>query len=291
MRHGSAAPAQARLDSPPVSHAPAATTAPWRARLHEIVFEADTKAGRAFDVCLVVAILAAVACAMLETVRDLSPGAHEALYAAEWVFTALFSLEYVVRMLCVGRPLRYATSFFGLVDLCAILPTYLSLLLPGSQSLLVIRSLRLLRIFRVLKLARYLSEARALRLALRASRAKITVFLATVLAVVAIVGAGMYLIEGPENGFTSIPMAMYWAIVTMTTVGYGDISPHTPLGQLLAALLMVIGYGMIIVPTGIVSAEMAQRALRPVSTQACPSCSREGHDADARHCKWCGAAL
>lgn len=265
--------------------------AAWRARLHEIVFEAETPAGRAFDVSLVIAILAAVACATLETVKGLPPAARTALFAAEWVFTALFSVEYVVRLLCVDRPLRYAVSFFGLVDLCAILPSYLSLVLPGAQSLLVIRSLRLLRIFRVLKLARYLSEARSLRLALLASRAKVTVFFASVLVVVSIVGAAMYLIEGPENGFTSIPMAMYWAVVTMTTVGYGDISPHTPLGQLLAALLMVTGYSMIIVPTGIVSAEMAQRAYRTVSTQACPACSREGHDVDASHCKWCGAGL
>lgn len=267
------------------------TRAPWRTRLHEIVFEAETPAGRAFDVGLVVAILAAVACATLESVRGLSPAARSALFAAEWLFTVLFTLEYLVRLLCVDRPLRYATSFFGLVDLGAILPTYLSLVLPGTQSLLVIRALRLLRIFRVLKLARYLSEARALRAALISSRAKVTVFLSSVFVVVSIVGATMYLVEGPENGFTSIPMAMYWAIVTMTTVGYGDISPRTPFGQLLAALLMVIGYSMIIVPTGIVSAEMAQRAQRPVSTQACPSCSREGHDADAKHCKWCGAAL
>jgi voltage-gated potassium channel len=274
-----------------VADAPATIPAAWRTRLHEIVFEAETPAGRAFDLGLVTAILAAVACAMLETVQGLPSSAHTALVAAEWVFTALFSVEYLVRLLCVVRPLRYATSFFGLVDLCAILPTYLSLLMPGAQSLLVIRALRLLRIFRVLKLGRYLSEATALRVALLASRAKITVFFASVLVIVSIVGAAMYLVEGPENGFTSIPIAMYWAIVTMTTVGYGDISPHTPLGRLLAALLMVIGYSMLIVPTGIVSAEMAQRAIRPVSTQACPSCSREGHDADASHCKWCGAHL
>ncbi len=268
-----------------------AALAPWRERLHEIVFEADTPAGRAFDVGLILAILAAVACAMLETVQGLSPEARRALVAAEWGFTVLFTIEYTVRLICVRSPLRYASSFFGLVDLCAILPNYLSLLVPGAQSLLVIRGLRILRIFRVLKLARYLSEARALRTALLASRAKVTVFLASVLCIVSIVGAAMYLIEGPENGFSSIPMAMYWAIVTMTTVGYGDISPRTSVGQLLAALLMVVGYGMIIVPTGIVSAEMAQRAQRPVSTQACPTCSREGHDADAKHCKWCGSAL
>ena len=274
-----------------MSDAPVATAAAWRTRLHEIVFEADTPAGRAFDLGLAIAILLAVACAMLETVPGLSPLAHRALFVAEWVFTGLFTVEYAVRLLCVQRPLRYATCFFGIVDLCAILPSYLSLLVPGAQSLLVIRSLRLLRIFRILKLSRYLSEANALRLALLASRAKITVFLATVFTVVSILGAAMYLVEGPANGFTSIPVSMYWAIVTMTTVGYGDISPRTPLGQLLAALLMVLGYALIIVPTGIVSAEMAQRFYRPVSTQACPSCARQGHDVDAHHCKWCGAPL
>jgi voltage-gated potassium channel len=255
------------------------------------VFEADTPAGRAFDVALVAAILAAVVCVVLESVRDLSEGARTALWVAEWIFTALFTIEYVLRLVCVGQPLRYALSFFGLVDLLAVLPTYLSLVWPGAQSLLVIRALRLLRVFRVLKLGRYLSEARALRQALLQSRAKITVFLATILVSITIVGAAMYLIEGPENGFTSIPIAMYWAVVTMTTVGYGDISPRTPLGQLLASALMVLGYALIIVPTGIVSAEMVQQSRRPITTQVCPECSREGHDFDARHCKWCGARL
>jgi voltage-gated potassium channel len=268
-----------------------APRAAWRQRLHTIVFEADTPAGRAFDVVLVVAILAAVLCVMFETVRGLSPAVHRWLWYAEWAFTILFTIEYGARLVSVGRPLRYATSFFGLVDLLAILPTYLSLLFPGSQTLLVIRALRLLRIFRVLKLGRYLSEAAALRGALVQSRAKITVFLATVLVAVAILGTAVYLVEGPAHGFTSIPISMYWAIVTMTTVGYGDISPKTPLGQLLASLLMVLGYSLIIVPTGIVSAELSSRAQRPVSTQACPECSREGHDADARHCKFCGARL
>lgn len=265
---------------------------PWRARLHEIVFEADTPEGRAFDIVLVVLILAAVVTAMLESVQTLPAGLRDALRLAEWGFTALFTVEYGLRLVSVQRPLRYATSFFGVVDLLAVLPTYLSLLFPGSQSLLVIRSLRLLRIFRVLKLTRFLSEAQALRRALLQSRPKITVFLTTVLVAVSIVGAAMYLVEGPENGFTSVPMAMYWAVVTMTTVGYGDISPGTAVGKLLASILMILGYSLIIVPTGIVSAEMAQQAARaPISTQACPACSREGHDADARHCKWCGATL
>jgi len=268
-----------------------APRAAWRERLHTIVFEADTPAGRAFDVALVISILAAVLCVMLETVQGLSPAAHDWLFHAEWAFTILFTIEYAARIVSVGRPLRYATSFFGLVDLLAILPTYLSVLFPGSQTLLVIRALRLLRIFRILKLGRYLSEAAALRGALAESRAKIIVFLATVLVTVAILGTAVYLVEGPAHGFTSIPISMYWAIVTMTTVGYGDISPKTPLGQVLASLLMVLGYSLIIVPTGIVSAELSTRYARPISTQACPECSREGHDSDARHCKFCGARL
>jgi voltage-gated potassium channel len=265
--------------------------APWQERLHQIVFEADTPAGRAFDLTLVVVIIAATVTAMLETVPSLTARTHQMLVAAEWIFTAIFTVEYFVRLLCVGRPLRYAVSFYGLVDLLAVLPTYLSLLFPGSQSLLVIRALRLLRIFRVMKLTRYLVEARALGTAMIESRPKIVVFLTTVVVTVTIVGATMYLVEGPENGFTSIPTSMYWAIVTMTTVGYGDISPKTALGQVLASCLMVLGYALIIVPTGIVSAEVAHQMARSISTQACPQCSREGHDADARNCKWCGARL
>jgi voltage-gated potassium channel len=265
--------------------------AAWRQRLHTVVFEADTPAGRAFDVALVVLILAAVLCVMLETVQGISPEARRWLWRAEWGFTVLFTIEYAARLVSVGRPLRYATSFFGVVDLLAVVPTYLSLLFPGSQTLLVIRALRLLRIFRVLKLGRYLSEAAALRGALVDSRAKIIVFLTTVLIVVAILGTSVYLVEGPTHGFTSIPISMYWAIVTMTTVGYGDISPQTPFGQMLASLLMILGYSLIIVPTGIVSAELSARYRGAISTQACPECSREGHDVDARHCKFCGARL
>lgn len=264
---------------------------PWRRRIHTVVYEADTPAGRAFDLGLVIAILAALLCVALETVQGLPPTVRRWLWRAEWGFTVLFTIEYALRLASVSRPLRYATSFLGLVDLLAILPTWLSLLLPGAQALLSIRALRLLRVFRILKLTRYLSEAAALQAALWASRIKIIVFLSTVLVSVAIVGAVMYLIEGSEHGFTSMPTAMYWAVVTMTTVGYGDISPRTPLGQLVASLLMILGYSLIIVPTGIVSAELAARYARPVSTQACPQCSRDGHDADARHCKFCGAAL
>ena len=261
-----------------------------RGRLHEVIFEADTPAGKAFDVSLLALILLSVLAVMLDSVSWVSEAYGDRLRVVEWVFTIAFSIEYLLRLYSVRRPLRYAFSFFGLVDLVAIIPTYLSLFVAGTQSLLVIRALRLLRVFRVLKLAQYLGEADEFLRALRASRAKITVFLGTVLTVVLIMGALMYLIEGEESGFTSIPTSMYWAIVTMTTVGYGDITPTTVFGQMLSALLMILGYGIIAVPTGIVSAELV-RVPKAVSTQACPSCSAEGHDHDATHCKFCGHKL
>jgi voltage-gated potassium channel len=211
--------------------------------------------------------------------------------AGEWFFTILFTIEYLLRLVSVGRPLAYATSFFGVVDLLAILPTYLSILIPGAQYLLVIRILRVLRIFRILKLVQYLGEARMLTQALRASRRKITVFLFVVLTLVTIFGSLIYLIEDPKDGFTSIPKSIYWSIVTLTTVGYGDMSPQTGLGQLLSALIMIIGYGIIAVPTGIVTVELAQAFKRQISTQACPECSAEGHDIDAKFCKYCGSGL
>jgi len=231
---------------------------------------------------------------MLETVSEIQISYGKIFYGLEWFFTILFTIEYLFRLGCVLRPLKYATSFFGIVDLLAIVPTYLSLIIAGTQSLLVIRVLRLLRIFRVFKLARFLVEAQLLVEALKASRHKITVFLLTVLSVVIITGAFMYLIEGPENGFTSIPRSVYWAIVTMTTVGYGDIAPQTFLGQTLAAMVMILGYGIIAVPTGIFSAHLIKLygdKDKPVSTQACQACSAEGHDVDASYCKCCGSKL
>jgi len=265
--------------------------APWRERLHEIIFEADTRAGKAFDVLLLLAIVLSVATVVLESVQVYRE-AHGALFrGVEWFFTLLFTLEYAVRIACVRRPARYVFSFFGVVDLLAILPTYLLLLGADAAPLLVVRVFRLLRVFRIFKLGRFLAEAGALLHALRESRQKITVFLTTVLVIVVVAGAVMHLVEGADNGFTSIPQSMYWAVVTMTTVGYGDIAPQTELGKLIAALIMVVGYSLIIVPTGILSAELAQADVRPVSTQACPTCSLEGHDPDARHCKHCGAAL
>jgi voltage-gated potassium channel len=212
------------------------------------------------------------------------------LRTVEWTFTGLFTIEYALRLVSVTRPGRYAFSFFGLVDLLAILPTYLALAVPAAQSLMVIRAIRLLRVFRILKLARFLEDADLLIRALTASRRKITLFLGGLVTLALIMGTLMYLIEGEEHGFTSIPRSMYWAVVTMTTVGYGDIVPQTTLGRILAAAVMILGYSIIAVPTGIVSVELA-RVSRPVSTQACPACGRQGHDVDARHCKHCGAAL
>jgi voltage-gated potassium channel len=263
----------------------------WRMKLHEVIFEADTPAGKWFDVLLILAILASVVMVMLDSVGSIQNAYGPILLAGEWFFTILFTIEYVLRLLSVGRPLAYATSFYGIVDLLAILPTYLSILIPGAQYLLVIRILRVLRIFRILKLVQYLGEARMLTQALRASRRKITVFLIVVLTLVTIFGSLIYLVEDPKDGFTSIPKSIYWSIVTLTTVGYGDISPQTGLGQLLSALIMIIGYGIIAVPTGIVTVELAQAFKRQISTQACPECSAEGHDIDAKHCKYCGSRL
>jgi len=263
----------------------------WRKVAHEVIFEAETPAGRAFDVGLFIAIVASVMVVMLESVASIRRDYEGLLRVVEWTFTVVFTIEYLFRLASVARPLRYATSFFGLVDLLSIAPSYASLILPGAQALLVIRALRLLRVFRVLKLGHFLDEASQLRSALRASGRKIVVFLGAVVTIVIIMGAVMYFIEGAERGFTSIPVSIYWAIVTMTTVGYGDIAPQTWIGQTLAAMLMIAGYGIIAVPTGIVSVELAQAKGRLVSTEACPSCGAEGHDPDARHCKYCGAAL
>jgi len=264
----------------------------WRHRLHEIVFEADTPAGKAFDIALLAAIVLSVVIVMLESVAGIQARYGAQLVALEWFFTVLFTLEYIVRLLSVGRPSHYAVSFFGVVDLLSILPTYLSVIFPGWQSLLIIRVFRLLRIFRVLKLGHYLSAAQVLEEALRGSRLKITVFLAAVASISVVMGALMYLIEGPSAGFTSIPRGVYWAIVTMTTVGYGNIAPITPLGQLAASCLMILGYAIIAVPTGIVSAELVHKMQDgTVSTQACLQCAGEGHATDAQHCKYCGANL
>lgn len=261
-----------------------------RARLHEIIFEADTPEGRLFDLVLLLAIGASVLVVMLESVAEVRARVGPTLRALEWGFTVLFTIEYGLRLATVREPLRYARSLFGIIDLLAVLPTYVSLVLPGAQTFLVLRLLRLLRIFRVLKLAEYLRESRVLGQALRASRRKIFVFLLTVVTIVVIVGTLMYVIEGEEHGFTNIPISIYWAVVTLTTVGYGDVAPVTPVGRMLSILLMLTGYGIIAVPTGIVTVELT-RATRPVSTQACPNCGADGHESDAIFCRRCGTKL
>ena len=264
----------------------------WRARGHVIIYESDTPAGKAFDVALIAAILLSLVVVMLESVASIAEQHGTLLRALEWFFTVLFTVEYVLRLLCVGSPRSYARSFYGLVDLFSILPTYASLFLPGARFLVVLRGFRVLRIFRVLKLVHYVTEMETLLRALRASKRKVLVFVYGVVTTTAIIGSLMYLIEGAENGFTSIPRSIYWAIVTLTTVGYGDISPQTPLGQTAAAVVMMLGWGTLAVPTGIVGVELA-RAERDVgvSGQACRQCSAEGHDLDARYCKHCGAKL
>jgi len=263
----------------------------WRSKIHEVIFEADTKAGRRFDILLIISILFSVLAVMLESIPSIGDIYGHELYLTEWLFTILFTIEYILRLISIGRPLKYALSFFGVVDLLAIVPTYFSILFPGTHTLAVIRILRVLRVFRVLKLAKYLKEAQVLVKALKASRRKIIVFLITVLALVIIFGSIMYLIEGDENGFISIPRSIYWAIVTLTTVGYGDITPHTDLGRMVSALVMIMGYSIIAVPTGIITAEITRSIKKEVSTQSCPQCSLEGHDKDAKFCKFCGAIL
>ena len=269
---------------------PARPQSPLKAKLHEIIFEADTPAGRFFDLGLLATIVLSVVAVMLESVAPIEATYGDYLRVFEWLVTIAFTIEYLLRLYCVGNPLAYARSFFGIVDLLAILPTYLSLILPGAQSLLVIRGLRLLRVFRVLKLAHFVGEAQMLRAAMRASARKIIVFLGFVLTAVVIVGSAMYLIEGEESGFRNIPESIYWCIVTMTTVGYGDITPQTPLGKILASVVMIMGYGIIAVPTGIVTVELGC-AIKGVSNQACPECSCEGHAIDAVYCKYCGSKL
>jgi voltage-gated potassium channel len=263
----------------------------WREQLHSIIFESDTPAGKAFDIALLVAITCSVLVVMLDSVRSINQQYGALLLMLEWFFTILFTIEYVLRLLAVRRPLAYSASFFGIVDLIALVPTYLSLLLPGTQYLLVVRVLRLLRMFRILRLTEYLQEGTILRRALWASRRKISVFLLTVVTITIIVGAVMYVVEGEANGFTSIPLSIYWAVVTLTTVGYGDLSPQTPLGQALAVVVMLLGYGIIAVPTGVVTAELTRTQRTPQSGQTCRNCGKEGHEIDAYYCSRCGAAL
>ena len=259
-------------------------------KLYEIIFEADTKAGKLFDISLLLVILLSVALVMLESIPSVNHSYYSFLKISEWIITLIFTLEYLLRIIIIKKPWKYATSFYGIIDLLAVIPTYLGLILVGGHSLMVIRALRLLRVFRILKLSRYTSAGQGLVKALWASRAKIGVFIFFVLIIVVIVGTLMYLIEGSQHGFTSIPRSIYWAIVTLTTVGYGDISPATALGQLLASIVMIMGYAIIAVPTGIVTAEIL-KPTKKNNTQVCPQCLFEPHDDDALFCKKCGSEI
>ena len=261
-------------------------------RLHEIIYEADTPAGKLFDIILLFLILFSVVLVMLESVAWIGEDYAQLLYQLEWGITALFSLEYIARLLVVKKPWRYVTSFFGIIDLLSLLPLYISFFFVGTSSLVALRALRLLRVFRILKLSRYIGESNFLMAALWASRAKIGVFLFAVIILCIIFGTIMYLVEGEVNGFTSIPRGIYWCIVTLTTVGYGDIAPMTPLGRFIASIIMIMGYGIIAVPTGIVTSEMTQQQQNPdTNTQACPNCMNETHLDHAVYCHHCGQKL
>lgn len=265
----------------------------WRTRAYETIFEHETRAGAAFDVGLLLAIVLSILVVMLESVEAYRAQHRPLLVTMEWVLTAAFTVEYIVRLACHPRPKVYARSFFGIVDVLAILPTYVAALIPGAQALVAVRTLRLVRVFRVLKLVQFVREASELSRAVRASVPKIVVFMITVISLTTISGSVMYLVEGKANGFDNIPRSVYWAIVTLTTVGYGDISPQTPLGQLISSVIMIMGYGVIAVPTGIVSAELVRPAARArsVSGHACSRCGSEDHESDARFCKRCGESL
>ena len=268
------------------------TLSPWRKKVHEIIFEADTPAGKLFDVTLLIMISLSIIVVMLESVEPVRKEYGSLLNIVEWGLTILFTLEYVMRIIAVRNPWKYIFSFYGLVDLISIVPTYLSLVTTGAQTLATVRSLRLLRVFRILKMGRFLKEASTLKRALVSSRPKILVFLLAIMTIVTIMGTIIYMIEDPKDGFTSIPRSIYWAIVTLTTVGYGDIAPQTVLGQFFASIIMIMGYAIIAVPTGIVTAEIARTPSKDqINTQSCPNCSKEGHDSDADFCKFCGSEL
>ncbi|MCB0478777.1 MAG: ion transporter [Crocinitomicaceae bacterium] len=264
----------------------------WQIKLHTIIFEADTRAGKLFDVVLLWAILISVLLVMGESVKGLRIEYGRFFHIAEWFFTILFTLEYILRLICVHKPIKYIFSFYGIIDLLSIIPTYLALFFIDTRSLRVIRSLRLLRVFRVLKLGRFVKESDLLMEALKNSRYRITVFLFAVLAVTSIMGTVMYLVESPETGFTSIPRSIYWAIVTLTTVGFGDIAPQSDLGQFIASIVMVLGYAIIAIPTGIITGEVIKSTdTSNINTQVCINCQHDKHDTDAKYCKMCGTEL
>lgn len=273
----------------------------WKHKVHEVIYEADTPMGKWFDILLFILIIISVLLVMLESVKWIDATYHRSLFVFEWIITILFTIEYIARIVTIKKPWKYIFSFYGIIDFLSTIPLYLSYILVGSQVFLAVRALRLLRIFRILKLVQFLGEASQLRKALKDSRAKITVFLFAVFIIAVIMGTLMYYIEGEEAGFTSIPTSIYWTIVTLTTVGYGDIAPITPQGQLIATMIMLLGYGIIAVPTGIVTTEMGKQVKSKkdanddqyvhVNTQACTTCSKEGHRDNAKYCYNCGSQL
>ncbi len=263
----------------------------WKNKLHEVIYEADTLGGKIFDVVLLSLILTSISIVMLESVSHIDAKYHKELQLAEYIVTGIFIIEYILRIIAIKKPLKYILSFYGIIDLLAIIPIFLSGFIIGSENLVSLRSLRLLRIFRIFKLARYIGEANRLIIALRASRARISVFLFFVLVLCVILGSVMYIIEGADNGFTSIPRSVYWAIVTLTTVGYGDIAPHTPLGQFIASVIMILGYAIIAIPTGIISTSLSKNHKVNTNTQSCRECSIEGHKDEAFYCFNCGSKL
>jgi len=269
------------------------TSQNWQEKLHEIIYEADTKAGKLFDVVLLWLIIASIALVMLESVRDYDENYHQLFNISEWIITILFTIEYILRIISVNKPKKYIFSFYGVIDLLSTAPKYLSLIFGGGHYLAAIRALRLLRVFRILKLARYVGATDNLSKALKASRYRIMVFISAVLVICIIIGTLMYLIEGDESGFTSIPRGVYWAIVTLTTVGYGDIAPQSAFGQFLASMVMILGYGIIAIPTGIVTSEFTKLSPKSISlnTQSCPNCSAENHKDGAEFCYNCGNKL
>lgn len=264
----------------------------WKSKLHDIIYEADTPTGKWFDIILIVVILISIVLVTLESVESIDKEYHNFLNIAEWVITILFSIEYIARIITIKKPSSYIFSFYGIIDFLATVPKYLSFIFIGSHALIALRALRLLRVFRILKLTRYLGASVNLITALKASRIKIFVFLFSVIVITIILGTVMYLVEGPENGFTNIPHSMYWAIVTLTTVGYGDLAPHTPLGQFIASFVMVLGYGIIAVPTGIVTSEMTKQDDKiHTNTQSCSNCSFDKHMDNSKFCHKCGEKL
>jgi voltage-gated potassium channel len=265
-----------------------------RHKLYQVIYQAHTPAGRVFDVVLIISILISVLTIILDSVTEINQQYSKALYIIDWVFTILFTVEYLLRIFCIHRPLKYITSFYGIIDLLSIVPSYIGFFIPGSRYLQVIRILRVLRIFRVLKLVQYVNQSNQLLNALSASRPKIAIFLFTISTLLVIFGSIMYLIEGPENGFTNIPVSIYWAVVTLTTVGFGDITPQTDLGRAISAVVMVIGYAIIAVPTGIISNELSQEMKKQntlLVKRICQKCHKMGHEIDANYCRVCGTEL